>query len=101
MMNIKHIKPKLETAQHPVAECIHKGLDFKVLVIGFKKGMILKAHKTQMDAKLTVLEGAVNYVENDQIRSLAQYDQLDIPVGILHSVEATQDSMCLLSQGKY
>jgi hypothetical protein len=39
-MIIKEILHQLETAKNPVAKAIHKGEHFKVLAIGFKKGMI-------------------------------------------------------------
>jgi quercetin dioxygenase-like cupin family protein len=98
-MIIKEILHQLETAQNPVAKAIHKGEHFKVLAIGFKKGMHLKAHKTNLAAKLTVLSGAVIYKQGDLIKTLLQFDETDIPIGIIHEVECTKDALCLLTQG--
>jgi quercetin dioxygenase-like cupin family protein len=99
MSVIKEILEQLKTATHPIARAIHKGHDFKTLVLGFKSAMILKDHKAHMPSKLTVLSGSVIYREGDQETKLAQYEEYDIPVEVMHSVEALEDSLCLLTQG--
>ena len=99
-MTIKHIKEKLETVDHPIAESIHHTSHFRVLAIGFKEGMTLKEHKAHLPSKLSVLEGAVNYVEQDRVVELGTYDEFEIPIEVTHSVVALKDSLCLLTQGK-
>lgn len=99
-MTIKDIKQELKTADNPVAKSLHHGSGFKVLIMGFNKGMTLKAHKAHIPSKLTVLEGAVTYIEKNRIVKLKQYDEVEIPVEVTHSVEATEDSLCLLTQGE-
>lgn len=99
-MTIKDIKEELKSSISPVAKSLHHGTGFKVLLMGFKKGMILREHKAHIQSKLTVLEGAVIYKEVDRIVKLMQYDEVDIPVEITHSVEASEDSLCILSQGE-
>ncbi len=54
-MTIKEIKEQLKVTNHPVAKALHHGNDFKVLIIGFNQGMILKDHKAHITSKLTVL----------------------------------------------
>ncbi|MCM5662987.1 cupin domain-containing protein [Galbibacter mesophilus] len=98
-MVLQEIKSKLDEAKHPVAKSIHQGTNFKVLGIGFKKGMVLKEHKANITSKLTVLEGSVVYKEGDKNITLERYEVVDIPVDVLHSVEAIEDSLCLLTQG--
>ncbi|MBL7682151.1 MAG: hypothetical protein JNK00_02230 [Flavipsychrobacter sp.] len=98
-MLIKEILTEIETSTHPVAKALHKGEHFKVLVIGFKNGMVLKEHKAHMPSKLTVMDGTVEYRQGEEIVVLNKYDSLDIPVDEVHSVLATVDSMCLLTQG--
>lgn len=98
-MQIKQIKQDLQTKEHPVARAIHKGTNFKVIALGMNKGMILKEHQAHLPTKLTVLEGEVIYVEDTKRIALTQYDEYDIPVEVLHSVEASADSLCLLTQG--
>lgn len=98
-MIIKEILSQLENSDHPVAKALHKGENFKVLVIAFKKGMILKEHKANLPSKITVIEGNVVYKEGDAVVHLSKYDETPIPVHILHSVEAMADSICVLTQG--
>jgi quercetin dioxygenase-like cupin family protein len=98
-MTIKSIYEKLEQSANPVAQVLHKGENSKVLVIGFKKGMILKEHTTMIPSKLTVLLGSVQFNADDQTEILGIYDEKIIPHGIMHSVIALEDSLCLLTQG--
>lgn len=99
MTTISKIITDLKTASHPIAKALHKGEHFKVLIIGFNKGMILKDHKAHIISKLTVLNGSVIYKQGDIELKLLQYDEVEIPIEILHSVEAIEDSLCLLTQG--
>lgn len=99
-MTIKEIKEELKASNHPIAKSLHHGKGFKVLIIGFKKGMILKDHKAHIQSKLTVLEGGVIYKEEDRVVELMQYDEVEIPIEITHSVEAIEDSLCILTQGE-
>ena len=98
-MIIKEILAKLETAANPVAQALHKGEHFKTLLIGFKKGMILKEHRAHLPSKLFVLQGKVIYHQNEISTTLELYDNIDIPVEIIHSVDALEDSLCVLTQG--
>jgi len=99
-MTIKEIKEELKASRHPVAKSLHHGIGFKVLLIGFTRGMILKEHKAHIHSKLTVLEGAVIYKEESRVVELMKYDEVEIPIEITHSVEAIQDSLCILTQGE-
>ena len=98
-MTIKEIIQQLETADHPVAKALHKGDHFKVLVIGFKSGMKFKEHEAHLPSKLTVISGQVIYRESTREVKLNIFDEVEIAVNIRHSVEATEDSICLLTQG--
>jgi len=98
-MIIEKIKKGIETSNHPILRSLHQGPGFKVLIMGFKKGMVLKEHKAHIRSKLTVLEGSVHYEETDRAIKLDQYHEVEIPVEINHSVRAEEDSLCLLTQG--
>jgi quercetin dioxygenase-like cupin family protein len=98
-MTIKEIIKELKVAKHPIAKSLHHGTGFKVLIMGFKKGMILKEHKAHISSKLTVLEGGVIYKEESRVIELMQYEEVEIPIEVTHSVEAISDSLCILSQG--
>jgi len=98
-MTIRELFSQLEHSSHPVAKAIHKGDHFKILVIGFKTGMLLKDHQSKLPAHLTVLEGQVKYKTSEELVILKQYDEIEIPLLEVHSVEAVTDSLCLLTQG--
>ena len=98
-MIIKDIIEQLKSSEHPVAKALHSGEHFRVLVMGFKPGMKLKEHQAHLPSKLTVLSGEVVYRENEKEVFLKQYDETNIPVNVTHSVEALEDSLCLLTQG--
>lgn len=98
-MTIKEIKEELEESANPIAKPLHYNKGFRVLVIGFKKGMEMANHTAKWPSKLTVLEGKVAYVEELKSTVLQQYDEFEIPVGIRHAVVANEDSLCLLTQG--
>ncbi len=98
-MTIKEILIQLETSNHPVAKPIHKGDNFKVLAIGFKSGMKLKDHQAILPSTLTVISGNVVFRQQGKETELQKFDEIDIPVNITHSVEAMEDSICLLTQG--
>jgi quercetin dioxygenase-like cupin family protein len=98
-MTIKEVLKQLETANHPVAKPLHKGDNFKVLVIGFKSGMKLNDHQAYIPSKLTLISGKVIYKQHEKETELQKFDEVEIPVNTIHSVEATEDSICLLTQG--
>lgn len=98
-MTIEKIKEELINSTNPVIKSLHHGSGFKVLMLGFNQGMVLKEHKASIRSKLTVLEGAVIYKEANRTIELKQYDEVEIPIDVLHSVEAMSDSLCILSQG--
>lgn len=98
-MTIKTVLEQLESSAKPVAKVLHSGDQFKVIVLGFKKGMVLGDHKAARPSKLTVLNGSVIYLEGDRKVVMNIYEETDIPPGIVHSVQAMEDSLCLLTQG--
>jgi quercetin dioxygenase-like cupin family protein len=98
-MLIKEILKEIETSKHPVAKAFHTGTRFRVLVMAFRKGMRLKDHQAHLTSRLVVMEGRVVYLENDKRIELSKFEEVDIAVNITHSVEALEDSLCLLTQG--
>lgn len=98
-MIIKQAIAELELKKNPVAKLMHTGVAFKVIVLAFKKGMILKEHKTSVPTKLTVLNGNIKYSSEKLIKTIDTYEELEIPLEENHSIEAIEDSLCLLIQG--
>lgn len=98
-MIIKQVLAQLETANQPVVKIIRSTEHFKIMVIGLKKGMILKEHKTVVPTRLMVSEGAVVYIEKEKTVPVHSHEDIEIPIHIPHSLEATEDSLCYLIQG--
>lgn len=98
-MIIKEILSELETKDHPIAKALYNKEGFKVLVLAFKKGMILKEHKAHVPTKLVVLDGKVLYKSDAEEIIFNKYDEFDIPLNDLHAVSALEDSLCMLLQG--
>lgn len=98
-MTIHEVENQLQNSSHPVAKVLHKGNHFKVFVLGFKAGMLLKDHQTLWPAKLTVLKGKVLYREADREVTAETFDEILIPIETIHNVQALEDSLCLLTQG--
>jgi quercetin dioxygenase-like cupin family protein len=98
-MVLKEVITAVEMSTHPVARALHKGEHFKILAVAFKKGMKLKDHQTHLLSKLIVIYGSVVYIENENKTELNEFEEIDIPINTIHSVEALADSLCLLSQG--
>ena len=98
-MIIKETLAELELKDHPVAKALYKTEGFKVLVLAFKKDMLLKEHKAHVPTKLVVIKGEVIYKSETTELSLSCYDEFEIPVNELHSVYAKENSLCLLIQG--
>jgi quercetin dioxygenase-like cupin family protein len=98
-MIIKEALAELELKDNPLAKLMHTGVAFKVIVLAFKKGMVLKEHKTSVPTKLTVLTGNVKYSSENLIRTIDTYEELEIPLEEMHTIEAIEDSLCLLIQG--
>ena len=98
-MVIKEVLAELETKDHPVAKALYKKEGFKILILAFKKGMILKEHKANVPTKLIVLEGKIVYESDATEMILNKYDEFEIPVNDLHAVHALDDALCMLVQG--
>ena len=98
-MTVQTIREQLESSDKPVAKSFHVGDQFKVLLFGFKKGMEIEDHTANHPTKLLVLEGDIMYHQGKKDFRLKQYDEVDIPAGVSHSLAALSDSLVLLTQG--
>ena len=98
-MIIQDVLKQLENSTTPVVKILQRGEHFKVLVLGFKKGMVLKEHQTNITSKLVIVEGSIVYRRANDSVNLSKFDEIDIPINVPHSVEAQEDSICFLIQG--
>jgi len=98
-MIIQEVKAALAGAERPIVKVLQKSENVKVIVLGLKKGVILKEHQTNVTTKLVVIEGNITYREGSASVMIDRFEDIDIPVNTLHAVEAMEDSICLLIQG--
>jgi quercetin dioxygenase-like cupin family protein len=98
-MIIQDVLKQLEDSTTPVVKILQRGEHFKVLVLGFKKGMVLKEHQTNLTTKLVIVDGSIVYRRANDSVNLNKFDEIDIPINVPHSVEAQEDSICFLIQG--
>lgn len=61
--------------------------------------MVMKEHKAGVTTKMTVFSGTVVYLEKQKSVRIDTSDEIDIPADVVHSVEAIDDALCLLTQG--
>ena len=98
-MTVQKILDQLEESDTPVAKALHIGESFKVLVFGFKKGMKLVDNKTHHPTKLLVMKGDIIYKQNNRDTRMKEFDEVDVPPKIPHSISALDDSLLLFTQG--
>ncbi|MGY4385040.1 quercetin dioxygenase-like cupin family protein [Pedobacter sp. UYP24] len=98
-MIFKNIIAEIATATKPAVKIIKHSNSFKTIAIGLKAGVNLKEHKAFMPTVLLVTEGCVIYRSFDIEIRLNKHDDLEIPVNVNHSLEAVEDSLCILIQG--
>lgn len=98
-MILKEILSEIETAEKPVVRKLQNGTAQQVLAIGLKENVILKEHKTDIPAKLYVLQGEVVYRTANNETVVKQYEDQEIRVEELHSVKALKNSLFLVIKG--
>lgn len=97
-MNLAHIIEQAKNCEGPIVKFYHQGESFRVLVMGFKSGMIFKGQQTNASSKLVVLEGCVIYKKKDAAVVMNQFDDINIAAHVPHTLEAVEDSICFLIQ---
>lgn len=98
-MIIEQVREQIPSATGPVVKILKQSDSYKMMVIGLKKGAVLKEHKTAVPARLIVTEGNVTYNEDERSVELKRDADFEIPINVLHSLLALEDSICLLIQG--
>lgn len=98
-MTIEQVREQMPMAAGPVVKILKQSDSYKMMVIGLKKDAVLKEHKTAVPATLIVTEGNVLYKEHERSVDLKRDADFEIPVNVLHSLLALEDSIFLLIQG--
>ncbi|NJC26970.1 cupin domain-containing protein [Neolewinella antarctica] len=97
--SISSVMLRMKTARGLVTEIMHKTDHSKVIVIGLNADVMMRDHVSRVPAKLLVLSGSVMYRDADKSVPLFQYDELTIPIDVLHSLRGIRRGVCLLLMG--
>ncbi|WP_157472129.1 hypothetical protein [Neolewinella persica] len=96
---IKSVLRKMKQSSGPVTEELHAVDGLSVMVIGLNRGELLADHTTDVKTRLIVLDGCVLYNDPIDTFPLFDYDEHEIPIGVVHSLTANRKSICLLIKG--
>ncbi|MEW7279834.1 cupin domain-containing protein [Aquimarina sp. 2201CG1-2-11] len=69
----------------------------KEIRIVFKKGQLMKDHKTPFPIVVQVFEGAIDFGVNGSIQHLKSGDLIALEGNVIHNLTATENSIVLLS----
>ena len=72
----------------------------KEIRIAFKKGQVMKEHKTPFPIVVEIFEGAIDFGVNGDIHSLKKGDLIALEGGVPHDLKAVLESTVRLSLNK-
>ncbi len=72
----------------------------KEIRIVFKKGQVMKKHKTPFPIVVEIFEGQIDFGVNDDIHTLTKGDLVALEGGVPHDLSAVKDSIVRLSLNK-
>lgn len=98
MNDTLEIEEAIKTADKPVIKVLYKTEHTKVIAVGLGRSVKLNDHKTNVSTQLLVLKGCISYSENKKMVTLNRFDQYEIPLDVIHAVQAYEDSIFLLIQ---
>ena len=98
-MIIQETIEKMKASTGPVTAVLHKNEHFKVILLGLKKGLVLKEHKTEIRAKISVIFGSVNFKLGEEITPWKQYETVEIAVNADHWERGGEDSLWMMTKG--
>lgn len=97
-MTIKRVLLELKLAVQNTDSVLINREDFKVLV-KFKKQLLKKVGNSIKTSLQIVLSRKIIYKEILKEKLLTEFENTEIAVNQIHSVEAIEDSLCLLIHG--
>ena len=72
----------------------------KEIRIAFKKGQVMKEHKTPFAIVVEIFEGIIDFGVNGDVHTLNRGDLISLEGGVPHDLAAVKDSIVRLSLNK-
>lgn len=77
--------------EKPIVFHLKKSAAIKYFAVALGKGAVLKKHTAPVPSTLLVLKGEINFVIDEKITPLKQFDVFEIPVNVEHEVVGLSD----------
>ncbi|MCF6170583.1 MAG: hypothetical protein L3J66_06365 [Bacteroidales bacterium] len=86
--------------QKPDIKLLFESNSTKEIRIVFRKGQLMKEHKTGFPITVEIFEGAIDFGVAGNISHLVKGDVVALPAGVPHDLHAMADSIVRLSLSK-
>ena len=82
---------------NPAITVLFESESTKEIRIAFKKGQIMKEHKTPFPIVLEVFKGKIDFGLNESVQQLSSGSLIALKGNVLHNLSAIEDSIVRLS----
>ena len=86
--------------KHPAIKVLLDTESGKEIRIAFKKGQLMKEHKTAFPIVVEIFEGSIDFGVNGEVHRVNRGDLLTLKANIPHDLKALEDSIVRLSLNK-
>lgn len=98
-MIIQEIINLMPSSDKVITRILRKYDQNRIIAIGLNKGLILPDHISSVPALLIPIQGKVYFRSEVLSIEVQTFDELEIPINVIHSLEAVEDSVCILIKG--